>query len=90
MTHLLLQYGEEEDLSAVVEGVARIWRQIGWSKALQGAVNAWWRNYTHNLSLTQLQRLERELEPQRQLGAAKAHSLFGAGDAALAAQPGPG
>jgi len=65
MAHLLLQYGEEEDLSAVVDGVARIWRQIGWSKALQVTVNSWWRNYTHNLSLTQLQRLERELEPQR-------------------------
>ncbi|MCY3864376.1 MAG: hypothetical protein OXG68_02955 [Chloroflexi bacterium] len=77
MTHLLLQYGEEEDLSVVLEGLGRIWRQIGLSKALQGAVNAWWRQYTHRLSLTQLQRLERELEPQRQLEPQK-HILFSA------------
>ncbi len=75
MTHLLLQYGEEEDLPVVVDGVARIWRQIGWSKALQEALNSWWRNYTHSLSLTQLQRLERELEPQRHLEPQK-HILY--------------
>jgi len=77
MTHLLLQYGEEEDLSLVVEGLGRIWRQIGWSKALQGVVNAWWRHYTHGLSLSQLQRMERELEPQRQLEPQK-HILYSA------------
>ena len=33
MTHLLLQYGEEQDLSVVLEGLGRIWRQIGLSKA---------------------------------------------------------
>ena len=71
MTHLLLQYGEEEDLSRVVDGVARICGQIGWNKPLGAAVNSWWRNYTHSLSLTQLQRLERELEPQRHLEAQK-------------------
>jgi hypothetical protein len=75
MTHLLLQYGEEEDLATVVDGVARVCRQIGWSKPLLAAVNAWWRNYTHGLSLTQLQRLERELEPQRHLEAQK-HILY--------------
>ena len=75
MTHLLLQYGEEEDLSTVVDGVARICRQIGLSKPLGAAVNSWWRNYTHSLSLTQLQRLERELEPQRHLEAQK-HILY--------------
>ena len=75
MTHLLLQYGEEEDLSTVVEGLARICRQIGLSKPLGAAVNSWWRNYTHRLSLTQLQRLERELEPQRHLEAQK-HILY--------------
>lgn len=75
MTHLLMQYGEEEDLSVVVDGLGRIWRQIAWSKALQGVVNDWWRQYTHNLSLTQLQRLERELEPQRQLEPQK-HILY--------------
>ncbi len=75
MTHLLLQYGEEEDLSIVVDGLGRIWRQIGLSKALQGALNTWWRHYTHGLSLSQLQRLERELEPQRQLEPQK-HILY--------------
>ena len=75
MTHLLLQYGEEQDLSVVLEGLGRIWRQIGLSKALQGAVNAWWRRYTHRLSITQLQQLERELEPQRQLEPQK-HILY--------------
>ena len=71
MTHLLLQYAQEEDLSIVVEGLARIWRRIGLNKALQQAVNAWWRNYTHSSSLTQLARLERELEAQRHLEAQK-------------------
>lgn len=75
MTRLLLQYGEEEDPAAVVDGVARIWRQIGMSKALQETVNAWWRNYTHNLSLAQLQRLERELVQKRQLEPQK-HILY--------------
>ena len=75
MTHLLLQYGEEEDLSAVVDGMTRICRQIGWSKALQAAVNSWWRNYTHSLSLSQLQRLERELAPQRGIEPQK-HILY--------------
>lgn len=75
ITQLLLQYGEEEEPSAVVEGVGRIWRQIGMSKALQAAVNSWWRSYTHGLSLTQLQRLERELEPQRHLEPQK-HILY--------------
>ena len=77
MTHLLLHYGEEEDLAVVVEGLARICRQIHWSKALQAAVNSWWRNYTHSLSLSQLQRLERELEPQRHLEPQK-HILYSA------------
>ncbi len=75
MKQLLLQYGAEEDPSAVVEGVARIWRQIGMSKALQETVNDWWRNYTHGLSLMQLQGLERELEPQRHLEPQK-HILY--------------
>ncbi|MCY3978442.1 MAG: hypothetical protein OXG23_10120 [Chloroflexi bacterium] len=75
MTHLLLQYGEEEDLPTIVDGVARICGQIGWSKPLGAAVNTWWRNYTHSLSLTQLQRLERELAPQRHLEAQK-HILY--------------
>ena len=75
MTHLLLQYGEEEDLSRVVDGLSRICGQIGWSKPSGAAVNSWWRNYTHSLSLTQLQRLERELAPQRQLEAQK-HILY--------------
>ena len=64
---LLLQYAEEEDLAVVVEGLARIGRQIGWSKTLQATFNAWWRDYTHKCSLTQLQQLERELEAQRHL-----------------------
>lgn len=75
MTHLLLQYGEEEDLSVVVEGLARIWRRIGLNKALQTAVNSWWREYAHSSSLTRLGRLERELEAQRQLEAQK-HILY--------------
>ncbi len=75
MTHLLRQYGEEEDLAVVVEGLARIWRRIGLNRALQAAVNAWWREYAHGSSLTQLARLERELEAQRQLEAQR-HILY--------------
>jgi hypothetical protein len=75
MAHLLLHYGAEEDLAAVVDGLARICRQIHWNKALQGSLDSWWRNYTHSLSLTQMQRLERELEPQRHLEPQK-HILY--------------
>jgi len=75
MTHLLLQYAHEEDPSALVDGIARIWRQIGMRKALQESVNAWWRNYTHRLNLTQLQRLERALDQQRGMETQK-HILY--------------
>ena len=66
-TQLLLQYGEEEDATAIANGVARICHNIGWSSNLKSTVNNWWRDYTRQCSLMQLQRLERELEQQRHL-----------------------
>ena len=75
MTQLLLQYGAEEDLAAVVDGLARISRQILLNKTLGANLNAWWRSYTHSLSLAQLQRLERELAPLRGMEAQK-HILY--------------
>ncbi len=71
IVQLLQQLSNEVDQSQVVESVARICRQGGWSKTLLATLNAWWRDYTHGLSLAQLQKLERELEGQRQLEAQK-------------------
>ena len=65
--HLLLQYAEEEELTTVVDGVARICREVHLSKSLREAVNTWWRDYTYSCNLAQMQRLERELDPQRHL-----------------------
>jgi len=67
VSHLLREYGEEDDTETLVGGFARICRQVGWSKTLQELVNAWWRDYAQSLALAQLQRLERELDGQRQL-----------------------
>ena len=71
ITQLLGQLSHEDDQSQVVESVARICRQSSWSKSLLETLNAWWREYTHGLSLVQLQKLERALEGQRQLEAQK-------------------
>ncbi len=68
---LLCQYGEAGELERVVEALARICRQIHWTQSTQEAVNNWWRGFTHSQSLAQLQRLERELEPQGRLEAQK-------------------
>ncbi len=69
--HLLYQYGSEEDMSMVADGVARICRDVHVSKSLREAAQAWWREYAHSCSLPQLQRLERELDRQRHLEAQK-------------------
>ena len=71
IVQLLQQLSNEDDQSQVVESVARICRQGGWSKSLLAALNAWWRDYAHGLTLVQLQKLERELESQRHLEAQK-------------------
>ena len=67
ISQLVLQYAEEEDLTVVVDGIARICRQIAWSDSLQETVNAWWRDYTQVCTLPHLQRLQRELDSQRHL-----------------------
>ena len=67
VSQLLVQFGEEEELSLVVEGLSRICRQIAFSKSLQESVNNWWREYSHNCALPQLQRLQRELDTQRHM-----------------------
>ena len=90
MTHLLRQYSEEEDLSAVVEGVARIWRQISGSKALQEAVNALVAELHAQFESHTIAAPGARVGSAASTGIAKAHTLFGAGDAALAAQPGSG
>jgi hypothetical protein len=69
IVQLLQQLGHEDDQSMVVEGVSRLSKQGGWSKSLLATLNTWWRDYTHGLTMVQLQKLERELEGQRQLEA---------------------
>ena len=71
VTQLLTQFSAEEDLRQVVEGLSRICRQIAFSDVLQEAVNNWWREYTHDCALPQLQRLQRELDGQRHMEAQK-------------------
>ena len=71
VARLLREYGEEEDPSLVVEGMARVCGQVAGSGSLQELVNAWWRDYAQSLALAQLQRLERELGAQRGMDAQK-------------------
>ena len=65
IARLLRDYGEEDDASLVVEGMARICGQVAANKSLHELVDAWWREYAQSLALAQLQRLERELDAQR-------------------------
>lgn len=67
INQLLQQFAEEEDTAAVVAGIARIGRQIHWSRTLPAALNSWWRGYAHTRTLMQLQRIEREMDAQRHL-----------------------
>ncbi len=71
VTQLLTQFATEEDLKLVVDGLSKICRQITFSDSLQDAVNNWWRGYTHDRALPQLQRLQRELDAQRHMEAQK-------------------
>lgn len=71
MTQLFTQFAAEEDLKVVVDGLAKICRQIAFSESLQDAANNWWREYTHDCALPQLQRLQRELDEQRHMEAQK-------------------
>lgn len=71
VAQLLTQFATEEDLKLVVEGLAKICRQIAFSDSLQEAVNNWWREYTHDCALPTLQRLQRELDAQRHMEAQK-------------------
>lgn len=67
VTHLFQQFEDEADIPQTVDGIARIWRQGSWSRTLLNTLYDWWREHTHRCSLTQLQRLERELEAHRHL-----------------------
>ena len=68
IAQLLREFGEDDhDASDVVAHMARLYGQVAWSKSLRDFVDDWWRAYAHSLALPQLQRLERELEGQRQL-----------------------
>ncbi|MCY4071708.1 MAG: hypothetical protein OXG60_10430 [Chloroflexi bacterium] len=67
VTHLFQQFKDEEDIPLIVDGIARICRQGGWSRTLLNTLYDWWREHTHRCTLTQLQRLERELEAHRHL-----------------------
>ncbi len=67
MTQIMLQLDDEEDLSETAAGLARICRRIAFSKSLQDLLNNWWREYTHEQSLPQLQQMQRELDKQRHL-----------------------
>ena len=67
VSQLLAQFAAEEDLALVIDGLARICRQIAFSDSLQESVNDWWREYTHDCAMPQLHRLQRELDAQRHL-----------------------
>ena len=67
INQLLRQFAEEDDTAAVVAGIARIDRQIHWSRTLPAALNGWWRGYARTRTLMQLQRIEREMDAQRHL-----------------------
>ncbi|MCY4537581.1 MAG: hypothetical protein OXE52_05045 [Chloroflexi bacterium] len=67
VTHFFQQFEDEEDIPLVVEGIARLWRQGSWSRSLLNTLYDWWREHTHRCTLTQLHRLERELEAHRHL-----------------------
>ena len=67
INRLLRQFADEADAPAAVAGIARISEQIHWSKTLVAALNAWWRGYAHTRTLTQLQRIEREMDAHRHL-----------------------
>ena len=71
MMQLLTQFATDEDLQRVVDGLGRICRQIAFSEGLQDLVNNWWREYTHDCAMPQLQRLQRELDGQRHMEAQK-------------------
>lgn len=67
VAHLFQQFEDEEDIPLVVDGIERICRQGNWSRTLLNTLYDWWREHTHRCTLTQLQRLERELEAHRHL-----------------------
>ena len=67
IVHLLRQFSMDDDLPRVVNGIARICRGNQWSPALQESLNSWWREYAHKSALAHLQRLERELDTQRNM-----------------------
>ena len=67
VAHICKQYEDEEDIPLIVDGIARIWKQGAWSLALLNTLYDWWRGHTHSCALTQLQRLDRELEAHRHL-----------------------
>ena len=71
VSQLLAQFSAEEEPAVIVDGLARICRQIAFSDSLQDAVNNWWREYTHDCAMPQLQRLQRELDAQRHMEAQK-------------------
>ena len=64
---LFQQFDDEEDAQLVVAGIARISKQISWSRTLLTALNDWWRGYANARAFAQLQRLERGLDAQRHL-----------------------
>ena len=67
MTQLMAQFESEEDPDIVVAGLARICRQISFSKSLRDGANNWWRDYSHSCAMPQLLRLQRELDSQRHM-----------------------
>lgn len=67
INRLLQQFDKEEDPQVVVQGIARISKQIGWNKTLLAALNAWWRDYANTRTLMQLQHIEREMDSKRYL-----------------------
>lgn len=67
ITQLTAQFDTEEDLEVIIAGLARICRQISFSRSLLDGLNDWWRAYTHGCAMPQLHRLQRELGSQRHM-----------------------
>lgn len=67
MNRILEGLTDNEDVAFVVTESSRVHKQIAWSKPLLETFNLWWRRYTQAESLVHLQRLDRELDAQRNL-----------------------
>ena len=60
------------DDESLIDALAQLQRALEWSAGASAALGVWWRGFAQTLSSGRLSRLERVLEPQRELGEALA------------------